>query len=140
MQTEEARELLKQVKAARRRALAIKQSLLELESDIAALSSPLGRVSIRSQPQNSVVENAYFRVEKRREDFAEALIRVYELEDKLQQAISKLTPIEQEIITGFYMKDKTNYQLARGIGYSVRSIKYIKAGAIEKIAKSCEDL
>lgn len=130
----ETRELLKDLKAARKYACRLKRDLKELESDYGALQASGEREIAAVGVVSSPVERIVVRIEKAREGFARALERVFDLEDQIAEAMEGLTYEERNILTDYYMRDRTHYQLAREYGYCVRSINYAKNRAIRKLS------
>lgn len=131
----ETRELLKDLKAARKYACRLKRDLKELESDYGALQASGEREIAAVGVVSSPVERIVVRIEKAREGFARALERVFDLEDQIAEAMEGLTYEERNILTDYYMRDRTHYQLAREYGYCERSVRYLKNRAIEKISR-----
>ena len=135
MTYDEVKKLLEDIKDKKRLALRIKQEINTLRENYDILLSPLGNVAVTHSIQSSSVERLVERVEDKRDEFETTLQEIYDLEDILAQAIKTLTPVQQNIITGYYMQDKTHDKLAEECNYCERSIKYIKRRAIEKLAR-----
>ena len=135
MTFEETRELLKDLREARRYAIQIQRDIRAIKENIDSLQSPLGKETAGGGQAGSVVERIVVRLVAKQEDLAKALENVMDTEDKLEAAIKTLTAREREIIVGYYMRDRTHYQLAREIGYTDRNVKYIKRQAIYKLSK-----
>lgn len=135
MTFEETRELLKELREARRYAIQVQRDIQSIRENIDALQSPLGKDTAGGGQAGSVVERIVVRLVAKQEDLARALENVMDTEDKLEAAIKTLTAREREIIVGYYMRDRTHYQLAREIGYTDRNIIYIKNKAIGKLSK-----
>lgn len=136
MTFEEARNLLAQMRAAKRRANMLKARIADLESDAESIRSALGGEgfptgsSIRSR-----VEELAIRIEAEREKHIAALEEYFAIEDKLSSAIDTLTDDEKEIILMFYLDGRRNWQIGNCVGYEIRNVQYIKKRAIEKIAQ-----
>ena len=136
MTFEEARNLLAQMRAAKRRANMLKARIADLESDAESIRSALGGEgfptgsSIRSR-----VEELAIRIETEREKHMAALEKYFAIEDKLSSAIDTLTDDEKEIILMFYLDGRRNWQIGNCVGYEIRNVQYIKKRAIEKIAQ-----
>lgn len=126
----EAKGLLKDLKAARKYACRLKTDLKELESDYGALHASGEHEIVAVGVVSSPVERIVVRIEKAREGFARALESVFDLEDRIAEAMEGLTYEEKNILTDYYMRDRTHYQLAREYGYTDRNIKYMKSRAI----------
>ena len=135
MTFEETRELLKDLREARRYAIQVQRDIQSIRENIDALQSPLGKDTAGGGQAGSVVERIVVRLVAKQEDLAKALENVMDTEDKLEAAIKTLTAREREIIIGYYMKDRTHYQLARECGYEERQVYRIKKQAIWKISK-----
>ena len=135
MTFEETRELLKDLREARRYAIQVQRDIQSIRENIDALQSPLGKDTAGGGQAGSVVERIVVRLVAKQEDLARALEAVMDTEDKLEAAIKTLTVREREIIVGYYMRDRTHYQLARECGYEERQVYRIKKQAIWKISK-----
>lgn len=135
MTFEETRELLKDLREARRYAIQVQRDIQSIRENIDALQSPLGKDTAGGGQAGSVVERIVVRLVAKQEDLARALEAVMDTEDKLEEAIKTLTAREREIIIGYYMRDRTHYQLARECGYEERQVYRIKKQAIWKISK-----
>lgn len=135
MTFEETRELLKDLREARRYAIQVQRDIQSIRENIDALQSPLGKDTAGGGQAGSVVERIVVRLVAKQEDLARALEAVMDTEDKLEEAIKTLTVREREIIVGYYMRDLTHYQLAREVGYEERQVRRVKNQAIGKISK-----
>lgn len=135
MTVEEAKSLLMDMRAAKRRANAIKARIADLESDADSISSALNNSGIVGGEMRSRVEQLAIKVETEREKHVAALEAYFALEDKLAAAIDTLEPTEKEIIIGCYMDGKCNWQVAQEVGYERRNVQYIKSRAIKKISE-----
>ena len=134
----ETKELLKDLKAARKYACRLKRDLKELESDYGALHASGEREIAAVGVVSSPVERIVVRIEKAREGFAKALERVFDLEDQIAEAMEGLTYEEKNILTDYYMRDRTHYQLAREYGYEERQVRRIKNRAIHRLGDKIE--
>lgn len=141
MTFEEAKDLLMDMRAAKRRAGAIKARLNELESDYSALIPLTAKYGAQSGNSHSsgnslsTVAIAVERLETERIKFSTALEKVFRMEDELTAAINTLPPIEQDIIIGYYLDGKEHWKLANECGYSIETIKRKKNGGIRKISE-----
>ena len=132
----EAKELLEQIRDKKRLCLRIKQEINTIRENYDILASPLGNLTACSHSfSTSSVERLVMRVEEKREKFENVLAETMDLEDKLSETINTLAPTEQDIIIGYYMQDKTHYELANQCNYCDKQIWRIKNKAIEKIAR-----
>lgn len=136
MTYEEARNLLADMRAAKRRANAIKARIADIESDAQSISSALNNSGVSGGIMRSRVEELALKVETEREKHMAALEAYFALEDKLAAAIDTLEPLEKEIIMAFYLDGKPNWKIAQDINYTERNIHYVKHRAIKKIAKT----
>lgn len=136
MTFEVAKKLLADLRAAKRRANAIKARMADIESDYASIQSSLGGDGFHGGITQSRVEQLALRVQEEREEHIRALETYFALEDKLSDALDTLEPIERDIIIGCYMDGKCNWQVAQDVGYEKRNVQYIKVRAIKKLADS----
>lgn len=134
MTFEEAKSLLMDMRAAKRRANAIKARIADLESDADSISSALNNSGIVGGEMRSRVEQLAIKVETEREKHVAALEAYFALEDKLAVAIDTLEPTEKEIIIGCYMDGKCNWQVGKTVGLEERTVRRYKRKAIQKIA------
>lgn len=135
MTFEETRELLKELREARRYAIQVQRDIQSIRENIDALQSPLGKDTAGGGQAGSVVERIVIRLVAKQEDLARVLEAVMDTEAKLEEAIKTLTAREREIIVGYYMRNRTHYQLAREVGYEERQVRRVKNQAIGKISK-----
>ncbi|MBR2070412.1 MAG: hypothetical protein IJ981_03195 [Clostridia bacterium] len=137
MTFEETKKLLRDMRFAKIRAKNLRRDLEEIQSDIAALTlqSSLGRSSVgHSTDVHSSVESACLRLEKKRERLAAEIDKIFKMEDMICDAIQTLTAVEQEIIIGTYMRQKSDIQLARELFYNQDYIRQLKAKAIHRLS------
>lgn len=135
MTYEEARSLLSDMRAAKRRANAIKARIADIESDAESINSALNNSGVSGGIMRSRVEELAVKIETEREKHIAALEKFFELEDKLAAAIDSLEPIERDVIVGCYLDGKMDWQVWNNIGYEKRNFYYIKKRSIENIAK-----
>lgn len=134
MTFEEAKSLLMDMRAAKRRANAIKARIADLESDAESISSALSGGMPSGNAMKSRVEELALRIESEREKHIAALEAYFRIEDKLSAAVDMLDPLEKDIIIGCYMEGKTNWKVGEAVGYSMETVKRKKRSAIKKIA------
>ena len=134
MTYEEARSLLSEMGAAKRRANAIKARIADLESDAESISSALNNSGVSGGEMVSRVEALVIKIETEREKHMAALEAFFELEDRLSVAINTLSEIEKEVILAFYLDGKPKWQIADDIGYCMETVKNYKKRAERKIA------
>lgn len=135
MTFEEAKRLLIDLRAARRRANAIKNRIADLEGDRGSIQSALEGGMPHGNAFYSRVESLAVKIETEREKHMAALQAYFDIEDKLAAAVGLLDPVEQDIIIGCYMDGKPNWKVAEETGYCERNIKYIKKEAIYKMSE-----
>ena len=135
MTFEETKALLLDMRAAKRRANAIKARIADLESDRDSIQSALNGGMPHWNGFYSRVEDLALRIETERERHMAALEVYFQLEDKLAAVIDLLDPTEQEIILGCYLYGRFNWQLAQNLEVDERTIRRKKNRAIEKISK-----
>lgn len=134
MTFEETRDLLIDLRAAKRRANAIKRRIADLESDRASIQSALAGGMPHGNEFYSRVESLAVRIETERERHMAALQAYFDIEDKLAAAVARLDPIAQDIIIGCYMDGKQNWKVADEVGYDVRHLIRKKNKAIRDIS------
>ncbi len=134
MTFEEAKKLLSDMRAAKRRANAIKARIADIESDYASIQSSLGGDGTHGGITQSRVEQLALRVQEEREEHIRALETYFALEDKLSDALDTLEPIERDIIIGCYMDGKCNWQVGELVGLEERTVRRHKRKALQKIA------
>lgn len=134
MTFEETRDLLIDLRAAKRRANAIKRRIADLESDRASIQSALAGGMPHGNEFYSRVESLAIKIETERERHMAALQAYFDIEDKLAAAVALLDPIEQDIIIGCYMDGKQNWKVADEVGYDVRHLIRKKNKAIRDIS------
>lgn len=131
----EVRNLLSDMRAAKRRAHSIKARIADLESDAESINSALNNSGVSGGSMRSRVEELAIKIESEREKHISALETYFALEDKLSAALDSLDPIERDVIIGCYMDGKTNWKVAQDVGYEKRNLQYIKSRAIKKISE-----
>lgn len=135
MTFEQAKNLLADMRAAKRRANAIKSRIADIESDYASIQSSLSGDGFHGGITQSRVEQLALRMQEEHEKHIRALEAYFALEDKLADALDTLDPIERDVIVGCYMDGKPNWQVAQDVGYSVETVKRRKRRATKKIAQ-----
>lgn len=135
MTFEEAKALLLDMRAAKRRANAIKRRVAELESDYDSIQSALSGDGL---PHGSAIvsrtEQLALRVASEREKHLQALEAYFAIEDKLAAAIESLEPLEKDIIIGCYMDGYPNRKVAQIANCSEETVYRHKRNGIKKIA------
>lgn len=137
MTFDEAKEKLKRIRYLKNKARDIVADINECNKNKAALSlkSALnGSERVSGSKLNSVEERILLLIEKQQRRLEKLLDEIMHEEDILNEAIQSLTETEQDIIIGYYMRDKSHRRLAREMSYSEGHIKYLKRRALEKIA------
>ena len=120
----EARDLLSDMRAAKRRANAIKARIADLESDAESIQSALSGNGIPTgNAMTSRVEELALRIETEREKHIAALETYFAIEDKLAAARDTLGPLEREVILAFYLDGKPNWMVGEIIGLEERSVR-----------------
>ena len=135
MTFEETKALLLDMRAAKRRANAIKARIADLESDRDSIQSALNGGMPHGNGFYSRVEDLALRIETERERHMAALEVYFQLEDKLAAVIDLLEPTEQEIILGCYLYGKPMWKVANDLYVGLRTVERKKSEAIRKISK-----
>lgn len=140
MTFEEAKAILMDLRAAKRRANAIKRRIEDLQSDYESIQSALGNSGMPHATEiHSRVEALAIKVLQEREKHMAALETYFAIEDKLAEAITFLEPCEQDVIIGCYMDGKENWKVASDLNYSLPTVNRKKQKAIKKIAEILKD-
>ena len=134
MTFDEAKRLLIDMRAARRRANAIKNRIADLEGDRDSIQSALAGGMPHGNAFYSRVESLAVKIETEREKHMAALQAYFDIEDKLAAAVGLLEPVEQDIIIGCYMDGKPNWKVAEDVGYEVRHLIRRKNKAIQNLS------
>ncbi|EJP6474093.1 sigma-70 family RNA polymerase sigma factor [Clostridium sp. FAM 1755] len=66
-------------------------------------------------------------------------IIAYEKTQKIYEALDKLTPEEQQVINGFYIKNNSINKVAEDTNKTYNSVRYTKDKAIKKLQKILEE-
>lgn len=135
MTFQETRNLLNDIKKAKQLCLRLRREIDEVRSDYGALTSSLCQNEVRGHCSTPTALRLIERLEAKQEMFEKALTKMMSLEDRLSKEIFTLSPVEQDIIIGYYMHDRTNYQIAYEINYCEKQVIRIKNKAIAKIAR-----
>lgn len=139
MTFEEARDKLKHIHTLKTKARDVAADINECKNNIEALtlhSALSGALKIDGGQTDSVVERIVIKIEERQKRLETLLDDVMREEDELAAAIQSLSGLEQDVIIGYYLRDKTHSKLARELHYSIRGIEDIKKRAIKKIKKT----
>ena len=137
MTFEEAKEKLKHIHGLKVKAKEIAADINECQLNIDALtlhSGLSGALQIDGGRSDSVVERIVVKIEQRQEQLVKLLDNIMREEDALASSIQVLSELEQDVIVGYYLRDKSHGRLARELHYSEGHIKYLKHKALEKIA------
>ena len=135
MTFEEAKALLADMRAAKRRSNVIKARIADLESDYASIQSSLGGDGTHGGVMQSRVEQLALRVAAEREKHMAALEELFTLEDRLSDAIDTLDFDEREVILSCYFDGNPNWKVGEAIGCSPETVKRRKRRAIHKISQ-----
>lgn len=134
MTYQEARELLADMRAAKRRANAIKARIADIESDAESIQSALNNSGVSGGAMRSRVEELALKIETEREKHMAALEEYFALEDMLSAAIDTLEPIERDVVLGCYLDGKPNWRVAQDFYIGLRTVERKRSKAIKKIA------
>lgn len=135
MTYQEVRSLLADMRAAKRRANAIKARIADIESDAESINSALSNSGVSGGAMRSRVEELAIKIESEREKHIAALETYFALEDKLSAAVDSLSEIEKEIILAYYFDGKSNTQIAYATNYSIETVCRKKSSATRKITR-----
>lgn len=138
MTFEEAKDKLKRIHTLKTKARDVAADINECQLNIDALtlhSGLSGALQIDGGRSDSVVERIVVKIEQRQEQLVKLLDNIMREEDALASSIQVLSELEQDVIVGYYLRDKTHAKLARELHYSIRGIEDIKKRAIKRMVK-----
>lgn len=133
MTYEQVKQKLENVRKLKRLCLRIQKEINNYRDTYDALACPLGNHAPGGGAISDPTQRLALRVIAKREEFEEALTLMMDEEDELTAAVALLPPTERDIIIGYYIQDRTHYQLARECSYSEQHIRRLKVKAIKKI-------
>ncbi len=139
MTSEEVKQLIESARSIERERDRIKQYIDEKRGELVSVKSPLGgSVTVMSSEQLSVPERVYFRLEELYVQYSEVLQRLTDKLREIENAISVLDPLEQEIVRA-WIDGKTEEQIGEIVGYSYKTIRRKKKKILIKLSnlKSC---
>ena len=135
MTIDETKNILDEIKSLKRLCEYIKQ---EIESLYEQIPCPLDNLCGQGT-QNSHIEHIILCIDRKRKKLEKLFKKYTDLENAVISEIETLTPTEQAIIIGYYMRGKNTFQLADEINYSRVTVCRIKSNAISKLARSLSD-
>ena len=136
MTYQEVKKLLEDLKRSKRLCLRYKDEIAAIKDDYGALSSPVGSFGQpRCHSTTPTTMRLIERLEARQERFEKELAKMMDIEDRLAEAIQLLDKAEQDIIIGYYMRERKHHQLAMELYCSPETTYRIKRRAIKKLSK-----
>ena len=136
MTTEEVKEMIESAKSIERESVRLKKEIEQRREELMSVKSSLGVERVMSSERLSMPERVYFHLEELYTQYSDKLQRLYESRQAIEQAISVLDPIEQDIVHE-WIDGKTEEQIGAIVGYSRRSVQYKKKRILIRLS-NCE--
>ncbi len=135
MTIDEVKNLISSARSIEREVKRMEEEIEARRDELTSIKSALGgSVAVMSSERISMPENVYFRLEELYNQYSAALQRQYDKRDEIETAITELDPLEQEIVRA-WIDGKTEEQIGATVGYSRRSIQYIKKRILLRLSE-----
>lgn len=138
MTIDEVRNLITSAQSLEREVERMKQEIEAKREELTSVKSALGgSVAVQSSVKDSMPERVYFCLDKLYIQYSEVLQKLCDSRNEIEQAISTLEPLEQEIVRA-WIDGKTEEQIGDKVGYSRSSVQRAKRRILVKISNvSC---
>lgn len=135
MTVEEVKLLIQSAKSTERESERLKQEIERRREELLSIRSTLGDSErVISSEKLSMPERVYFALEKLYAQYSDALQRLYDSRAEIERVISTLDPLEREIVHA-WIDGKTEEQVGAQVGYSRRSVQYIKKRILVRLSE-----
>ena len=135
MTTNEVKDLILSAKAIKRESERMKQEIEQRREELLSIQSTMnGGDRVISSEKLSMPERVYFSLEKLYTQYSEVLQRLHDKNNEIESAIALLDPLEQEIVRA-WIDGKTEERIGNTIGYSRRSVQYIKKRILVRLSE-----
>lgn len=135
MNIDEVKNLITSARSIEREERRMRDEIEALRDDLTSIKSGLGScVAVKSSEKVSMPERVYFRLEKLYDQYSATLQRLTDKRAEIETAIAELEPIEQEIVRA-WIDGKTEEQIGATVGYSRRSVQYIKRRILLRLSE-----
>jgi RNA polymerase sigma factor (sigma-70 family) len=128
---------LKQYQAIVREMSQVQNKIKELECMKYTIKSPTwSDMPKGSLGNHNKLENILIDIEEQTEKYWDKYGQLLELQNKIENAIENLEPLEREVLRYRYFNNKKFEEISCIINYSFRTVRRIHKRGIEKIEKS----
>ncbi|MCH5165636.1 MAG: hypothetical protein J1G01_04475 [Clostridiales bacterium] len=137
--TDEVKEMIQSAKSIERECERFKREIKQRREELLSIKSVMGGSErVMSSEQISMPERVYFSLEKLYVQYSNVLQQLNDKRNEIEQAISALDPIEQEIVRA-WINGKTEEQIGAAVGYSGRHVRRVKRAILIKLSnlKTC---
>ena len=134
MTTEEVKDMIQSAKSIERESERMKQEIEQRREELLSVKSAMGGERVMSSEKLSMPERVYFSLEKLYTQYSNVLQRLHDRRGEIERAIATLDPIEQEIVRA-WIDGKTEEQIGDKIGYSRRTVQYMKKKILVRLSE-----
>lgn len=134
MTIDEVKQLIQSAKSIDRESERMKQEIEQRREELLNVKSAMGGERVMSSDQLSMPERVYFSLEKLYTQYSALLQKQYDSRELINNAISALDPIEQEIVRA-WIDGKTEEQIGLKVGYSRRTVQYMKKKILLRLSE-----
>lgn len=131
----EVKSLILSAQSIERESRRIKQEIDKRREELLSIPSALSRERIVSSEKLSMPERVCFCLESLYVQYSDVLQRLHVKRDEIEQAISTLEPLEQEIVRA-WRDGKTEEQIGATVGYSDRTVRNYKKRILIKLSNT----
>ncbi|MDE7406467.1 MAG: hypothetical protein K2M89_06315 [Clostridiales bacterium] len=132
MTTQEVKDMIQSAKSIERESVRMQQEIEQRREELLSVKSAIGGERVMSSEKLSMPERVYFSLEKLYTQYSDVCQRLHDKRGEIEQAISTLDPIEQEIVRA-WINGKTEEQIGTTVGYSRPTIARYKRRILVKL-------
>ena len=133
MTIDEVKQLIQSAKSLERESERMKQEIEQRREELLNVKNAMGGERVMSSEKLSMPERVYFSLEKLYTQYSALLQKQYDSREQINNAISALDPIEQEIVRA-WIDGKTEEQIGLKVGYSRRTVQRQKRAILIKLS------
>lgn len=135
MTTEEVKELIESAKSTEREVERMRAEIEQRREELLTVRSSMsGGDRVINSEKLSMPERVYFRLEELYVQYNDVLQRLSDKQREIENAISALDPLEQEIVRA-WIDGKTEEQIGATVGYSRPTIARRKKRILLKLSR-----
>lgn len=134
MTIDEVKQLIQSAKSIERESERMKQEIEQRREELLNVKSVMGGERVMNSEKLSMPERVYFSLEKLYTQYSALLQKQYDSREQINNAISALDPIEQEIVRA-WIDGKTEEQIGLKVGYSRRTVQYMKKKILLRLSE-----